>query len=306
MIKQIKRRDARAGSIKILQRRITYIENSNDPDHKGLVVYPSVNYNCASTTGQGFLEQCLKADELYRSSPQRHKGGRPSPRLFEEFIYSTPEGAHLNEMERKQTELTLVNTFARHSAVRLSWHVNETSGRCDLHLLVAAKNDDWPASLTISSQFGNGKAHIIATINRVSKAIIKSLNKTRPKKLKSAMEIHKERIGELTGKKKPTLALELAELGLAPDELRKSIEQLGYSVTRENETTISVKFPGGKRAHRYNKADLIKEIAEVPEKEITIETPVVTPVVTKKTPWIAPPQNWKKKKWKELDGPQIK
>ena len=264
MIKPIRRSPARAGSLKILRRRIIYIEDRTCEDHRGLVIYPAVNYNCAGPKGKDFEEQCLKTDELYRNSPERRKGGKPSKRLFEEFIWSSPEAANLTEPERKSTEITLVNAFARHSAVRLAWHENPETKRWDAHVLIASKNNDWPTRLTIYSQFGAGKKHIISVINRVSKDIIKSLNKTRPKKLKSAMEVHRERRRELTGKKTPSLAKELAKLNLAPDELAKGIKKLGYTITRDNENTISVKFPGNKRAHRYNKADLLREIAEVP------------------------------------------
>jgi hypothetical protein len=260
MIKQLKRLKVRASSLKTLQSRIVYLENQQHEDHQDVVVYPSVNYNCGGQPGKAFVNEVIKADELYFASPDRQKGGKPSTRLFEEFVYSTPMGAFLNANERKEIELSLVNSFARHAAVRLGWHVNETTGRSDLHILIAAKNNDWPAKLTLPSQFGHGKPCIISVINRVSKEITDNMNKTRPEKLKTAIEVHKEKEQLRTGKTH-NLAKELAPLGLAPDELREGIESLGYSVTRENENTISVKFPNSKRASRYNKHELIRAMA---------------------------------------------
>jgi hypothetical protein len=186
-------------------------------------------------------------------------------RLFEEFIYSTPKGANLTEAERESTELMLVNEFSRHAACRVAWHSNAETGRSDLHLLIASKNDDFPSTLTIWSKFGgSGKKNIITTINRLSKDIIKKLNKTRSKdkKLKSAPQVYRDNLE--TNKDIKSLAQELAELKLAPDELREGLETLGYEITRENDETVSVKFPGSLKAKRYNKANLFRDIAEIP------------------------------------------
>jgi hypothetical protein len=284
MIKPIKRSVSRASSVKILDKRIAYIVDPNVEEHKGLVIYEAKNYNCSGPDPEQFKAACLKADEEYHKSPERRKGGRASTRLFEELIYSTPPGAHLNALERTSIESTLVNTFSRHSACRFAWHANETTGRCDLHVLIASKNEGWPPALTLWAAFGGSKKpHIFATINRVSDAIIKDLNKTRKpsSKLKSAQTVHKERVASLKGKKHPSLAKELAKLGLAPDELAAGIRKLGYEITRENEKTISVKFHGKKKANKYNKAELLKDIADIP----------LEPLV----------KEWKPKKWKEKD-----
>lgn len=269
MIKPIKRSIGRAGSLKILKRRIDYLEDRNHADHQGLVIYSSKNYNCAGPKGADFQSQCLKSHKEYLSSPERSRGGKPNQRLFEEFIYSSPEGAHLNELERTAIEMTLVNNFARHSAVRCGWHVNEKSGRCDLHVLIASKNSDWPARLTIASEFGDGKKNIISVINRVSEEIILDLNETRATKLKSAMTVHRE-LQRTSGK--PSLAVELAKAGVEePEQLKGAIEGLGYEVTRESEETVSVKFPGKPRAKKYNKENLISNILDVRIEQMILE-----------------------------------
>lgn len=270
MIKPIKRSTGRAGSLKILKRRIEYLEDRNHADHQKLVIYNSVNYNCSGSSGKAFEVQCVKSDKEYLASPERSKGGKPNRRLFEEFIYSSPEGAHLNELERKAIELTLVNNFARHSAVRAGWHVNEKSGRCDLHLLIASKNSDFPARLTLSSEFGGGKKNIISVINQVSEEIILDLNETRETKLKSAMEVHREKKAALG---KPSLAVELAKKrGVEePEDIRKAIEDLKYEVTRDSDTHISIKFPGKVRAQKYNKDKLLSDIVSARVEQMMLE-----------------------------------
>lgn len=282
MIKPIKRSIARAGSLKILKRRVEYLEDRNHADHKKLIIYTSVNYNCAGPRGIDFEEQCLKAHKEYLSSPERSRGGKPNQRLFEEFIYSSPEGSHLNELERKAIELTLVNNFARHSAVRCGWHVNEISGRCDLHVLIAAKNSDFPARLTIASEFGDGKKNIISVINRVNEEIILDLNETRETKLKSTMQVYRERQASLG---KPSLASELAKAGVEePYQIRGAIEDLGYEVTRESEETVSVKFPGKLRAKKYNREKLLSDTVTARVEQMILESTIVKPVEPKDAP----------------------
>ncbi len=290
MIKPVRRTLSRASSVKILDARMAYIVDPNVQEHVGLVIYEAKNYNCAGPDPEHFKAACLKADEEYQKSPQRRKGGKPSTRLFEELIYSTPVGAHLNALERTSIESTLVNTFSRHAACRFAWHANETTGRCDLHVLIASKNEDWPPVLTLWAEFGGtGKPHIYATINRVSDAIIQELNKTRKPsdRLKSAQTVHRETVIAATGKKHPRLAKELASLSLAPEQLAEGIKKLGYEITRQNESTISVKFTGAKKANKYNKSKLLKDIASVP-----LDSPV---------------KEWKPKKKKkdkeDKDGP---
>lgn len=260
MIKPIRRSVSRAGSLKILQRRVAYLEDKTHKDHKDVTICRSLNYNCKGPKGKDFENQCVKTHNQYLASPERSRGGKPNKRLFEEFVYSTPEGAHLDEKERRNIEKLLVNSFAPHSAVRAGWHVNQSSGRCDLHLLFSSKNDDWPTGLTLASKFSNGKQNLISVINKVSEKIIQGFNKARPQKLKSAMTVNRERKAALYGKH-PNLVEELAKLFISPNELSKGIKDLGYEITRENDKTISIKFPTSKRACRYNKADLIREMA---------------------------------------------
>lgn len=269
MIKPIKRSNNRAGSAKVLRRRVSYLEDRNHKDHLNLTIFKSRNYNCEGPKGVDFEKQCLKTHKDYLTSPERSKGGKPSSRLFEEFVYSTPLAANLNEKERTFIERQLVNTFARNSAARAGWHVNKETGRGDLHLLIAAKDNDHPAKLTISSKFSNKKESIISVINRVSEEIILFLNDTRATKLKSAMQVFRER---RAARGRPSLASELAKLEVEePEQLRAAIESLGYEVTRNNDRTISVRFETSARAKKYNKENLLVDIVDARVEEMTRE-----------------------------------
>jgi hypothetical protein len=99
-------------------------------------------------------------------------------------------------------------------------------------------------------------------MDKLGTEIVKRLNKGRTpaKHLKSAEQVHKERFS----KHKRNLAAELAPLNKSPAELVDGIKELGYEVTRDNENNVSILFPGAKRPSRYNKDELLCQIAEIP------------------------------------------
>jgi hypothetical protein len=262
----ISRSKQRAKSQKVLRGRVSYLEDRNHESHKGKIIFPAQNLNCQSQSGEDFVSECVRTDEAYQES-RLGKPGRPSDALFVEIVYSSPTGAHLNDLERDSIAKIALNQFARNTACRYAWHVNEHTGRADLHCLLAAKDDDYPPRIALWRDFGGKKGkHLYASMDRLGTSIAKELNKKRSpeKHLKSAEQVHKENISKITGKKKLDLASELAPLKLSQAELVEGIESLGYEVTKETDTNVSVMFPGSKRAARFNKPDLLKRIAEIP------------------------------------------
>lgn len=269
MISLTTRCNQRASSKKVLRRRVAYLEDKAHESHRDKIIYPAKNYNCPDQTGEAFVNRCIALDADYQAA-RLGRPGRPSTSLFNEIIYSSDVGAHLTDLERESIELLTINEFARNTPCRVAWHVNQATGRADLHILAAAKDDDYPPKVSLWRSFGGSKGrHLYHTMDLVDARIAKQLNKSRSpeKKIRSARKAHKERVQELTGKKKPNLATELAPLELPMSGLRKGIEKLGYKVVKETDKNISVMFDGGKRPSRYNKVDLLKDIAKIPLKE---------------------------------------
>jgi hypothetical protein len=266
MISLTTRSPVRAASQKVLRRRVAYLEDRQHESHRDKIIYPARNYNCFGDDGEDFVQACIRTDDAYQAA-RLGRPGKPSKSLFNELIYSSDLGAHLTDLERESIELLTINEFARNTPCRTAWHTNASTGRADLHILAAAKDDDYPPRVSLWRSFGGSKGrHLYHTMDLVDARIAKQLNKVRPKekKIRSARKAHKQRIQTLTGKVKADLAKELAPLGLAMSELRKGIEKLGYKVLKETAKNISVLFAGAKRPSRYNKVDLIKKIAEIP------------------------------------------
>jgi hypothetical protein len=262
----ISRNKQRAKSQKVLRGRVAYLEDREHTAHIDKIIYPARNLNCPGPGGEDFVSECVRADEAYQLS-RLGKSGRPSSTLFIEIVYSSPTGAHLNDLERDSISAIALNQFARNTACRYAWHSNPKTGRADLHILLAAKDDDYPPRISLWRDFG-GKdgAHLYASMDRLGTTIVKDLNKKRSpdRQLKSAEQVHKEKVRKLTGKKKPDLAKELAPLNLSQAELVEGIKSLGYNVTKDTETNVSILFPGSKRAARFNKSELLRKIAAIP------------------------------------------
>jgi hypothetical protein len=257
----ISRNRQRAKSVKVLRGRVAYLEDQKHKSHVGKIIYPAHNLNCGAS-GEDFVAECVRADDAYQAH-RIGKRGRPADGLFIEIVYSSPTGAHLTDLERDSIAKISLNQFARNTACRYAWHVNSETGRADLHILLAAKDDDYPPKISLWRDFGgtNG-AHLYASMDRLGTSIVKDLNKGRSPEmqLKSAEQVHKERIIN----KKPDLAAELAPLNLSQAELAEGIISLGYDITKETDKNISVFFPNSKRPSRFNKSELLRKIAEVP------------------------------------------
>lgn len=276
----ISRSKQRAKSQKVLRGRVAYLVDQDHKAHVGKIIYPAQNFNCPGPDGEDFVSECIKADEAYQEA-RSGRPGKPSLALFVEIIYSSQTGAHLTDLERDSIAKIALNEFARNTACRYGWHINPETGRADLHILLAAKDDDYPPKIALWRDFGgkNGR-HLYASMDRLGTTIVKALNKKRSKdrQLKSAEQVHKERIKSITGKNKPDLAAELAPLSLSQAELVDGIKSLGYNVTKDTETNVSIMFPGSKRSARFSKSDLLRKIAEIP--------------------LLGPVKEWKPKKWK--------
>jgi hypothetical protein len=295
----ISRNKQRAKSVKVLRGRVAYLEDRDHKNHLGKIIFPAKNLNCPGSAGEDFVSECIRTDELYQAA-RLGRRGRPSETLFIEIVYSSPTGAHLTDLERTSVEAIALNNFGKNTACRYAWHVNGETGRADLHILLAAKDDDYPPKIALWRNFG-GKdgSHLYASMDRLGTTIAKKLNKERSpdRQLKSAEQVHKERIKEETGNKKPDLPAELAPLNLSQSELVEGIKSLGYDVTKETEKNVSVLFSDSKRPCRFNKAELLKRIAEVPVVE-----PKKKKTKEKELPKLSPPE-WKPKKWS--NGPTI-
>lgn len=260
----VPRSTAKASSPAELAERIAYISDPTNPSHKGKVIHPARNYNCSDNSPEAFQSAVHQVEDDYQRARQGKRGKR-SRRLFEEVIYSSPHGANLTPLERESVESMLINLIGRLTACRTAWHVDESTGRADLHVLLAAKTLDYPPRVTLWADFGGSEGqHIYAEFDKLDDLIIRQLNRAaeRKTKLKSASKIRKENAAKVIGKKSPLPAEIAAKLKstVSRDNIAANITALGHVVSKVTDRSISVVFKGRTKPRRYNIDDLLASI----------------------------------------------
>ena len=285
MIKLVPRSSRKASSKATLSELVDYISDAKHPYHLGKTILPAKNYNCPISSGDGsgdsFVSEVLRLDEAYRNYRSGRVGKR-SPRLLEEVIYSSPHGAHLTDLERASIEAMIIQQVGRSTACRAAWHLDMNTGRADFHVLLAAKNTDYPPRVTLWADFGgDGGRHIYAEFDKLDKEITTEINNNplRKTKVKSADQVRRESAEKAIGKKDP-LWKELADkypASVNDENIRQAIEILGYKVTKCTRRSVSIQFskedtgPKGKpvKARRYNIQELVDAV--IAEKELNLE-----------------------------------
>jgi len=267
----VDRSTSRASSLVVLGKRVFYISNPDDPNHAGRkkkLILGAQNYNVPDDdqSPEAFISAVVRTDTEYTEC-RTGKRGKCSRRVFEELIFSTEPGAWLTEEERDEIEKRIVSRFGGMSVCRTAWHIDEKTGRCDLHVLLSAKNLDFPPTMTLWAEFGGrGRDHLYAAMDSLDIEITRYLNRTPERqqaKLKSAQRRHRELTTEFLGKRTP-LDTELARFFLnrkRPGELDEKvlisgIKSLGHEIVGPIGRTVSIRFNGRKKLRRYNLTDL--------------------------------------------------
>lgn len=276
------RQAKRASSKVVLVARVVYISDPSHPDHSGKkkkTIYPARNYNVPGNdqSPEAFIREVVQLDNSYQDL-RFGKMGKGSSQLFGELIYSTEPGAWLTNEERDEIERRIVSRFGGMAVCRTAWHVDEKTGRCDLHVLISAKNLDYPPKMTLWAEFGGtDQDHIYAAMDSLDTEITRYLNRTperKKAKLQSAKRRHRNVAFEAIGPKQPiclTLAKHLFKTKMKPEEidekiLTTTIESIGHEVVGPIGRSASVIFKGRKRPRRFNLESLKDETIAILER----------------------------------------
>jgi hypothetical protein len=255
MIKLLRHSTRKASLKNHLVHRVNYIEDREHPNHADKEITCACNYRCGNSSSD-FINEVMSLDALYQLE-RKGRSGRPGRRLFEEIVYSSPAGARLEAHERKWIERKMVALVARKTACRVAWHIDHTTGRSDMHMLLAARTQTNPPATTIWSEFKESR-HIFVEFDRWDEGITTFLNSRRPASpLKTARNIRRAKYAP------EEIACELAKIAtrtVTPENLSELITKAGHKVVSQTERTICIIFKGRKRSLRYNSAKLAKEI----------------------------------------------
>jgi len=273
-----------AGNKAVLIRRVKYISDPHHRDHKNKKIRPARNYNIpgGDQSPEAFISEVVRLDDEYHRC-RLGKVGKRSRRLFEEIIYSSLPGANLTEDERATVEAMMIDGICRMAVCRPAWHIDERTGREDLHILLSAKNLAYPPQMTLWSVFGGSNGdHLYACMDALDSEIAHYLNLSPDRqtaKLKSAKKRYKENAFAVIGKQQP-LADELALYfykrkkpieEIEGEAIAKALKSLGHEAGRLTDRSVTVQFKGRKKRRRYNLPDLNDRV--LTELERLLENP---------------------------------
>jgi len=257
MIKLAKRSTKKACSPKELSRHVKYLENTEHKRHLEKIVLCARNYNCPGNSAREFIDEVMRLDARYRKF-RTGKPGRPGRRLFEEIIYNSPKGVQLSDQERGDVEKTVLDLIGNGTAFRVGWHIDKKTGRSDMHVLMASRNQAQTPAPTLWSRFQKSN-HIFVEFDLCDQLINQTLGKTRGIHIPTARQIRQSKYAPVP------LARELARIADGPvsmENLSSLITQAGHKVLSITERTICLILRGWERKLRYNFRKLIADINE--------------------------------------------
>lgn len=250
MIKRTRFSKSARASLARLVKRTEYLSNAEHKNHTGKLMHRPAFHGCVAGTVEAFLLKLFELYERYRDS-RRQKRGKKTKKLFEEFVYSSPEFANLTAAERRLVEEELISRVFHNVPVMTAWHEDPRNGRSDLHMLIGDYTDaDFPLVFT-SASYGHGGKNIILELERVEAEILKMLNRKRDveRQLLSAREVRRRAL-EKAGVK--TVGQKLAKSWDGRRAtLKKALEKLGYIVRHITDQTVTLAKNASSRGRRY-------------------------------------------------------
>ena len=136
---EYQRHKDKTASIADLLAHDKYLNNASHLDHAGYTMLPGKNYNCVGSTIDDLVAgvELAHANHIRRKNLLKHR--RRTSQLWGEAIYALDDGAYATAKERNKIEREYINRFFPDAACRATWHVNEETGACDLHIVFAHK-----------------------------------------------------------------------------------------------------------------------------------------------------------------------
>lgn len=290
MIKFVKRKAALKAKPRCLANRVRYIANQTHGHHLNKkVVMPSRNYGCRGESAVDFLTEAKEAFELGELRIKMGSGrGNPTPDLFLELIYASPEKSNPTAEERERIRTKLLAPF-RGCYIRDGWHAADLENPnrpkdCkdidDFHALISARDRFGNATM---NRFGDGKQTFKSWADSMDQEICDMLNSTRTVEFHPVHVLHRKNLGKRLGTKLTKLCQIIAQFtaesvtrfNLAeiighltkpsaknPKEMAQLAKIINDDLTFQDDKVVVVHFNGRKEPNRYRIKKLLLNIAE--------------------------------------------
>jgi len=262
MLKLVKRSVSDSSSLVVLKIRIVYLESKDHPNHKNKHVQVAKNHHLIDQSANAFIAATLLLRKKYTIS-RRGKCGKRTSKLFDEFIYRTPQKIKLTPKEKEKIALMIIKAVAPNCACRYGWHLGDDNSGDDLHVFSTAITMDEQPKVNLSSQFGSSQGKSIhGVLAKLDKKIAGLLqeNPEHTAPLATPIEI---RISKKARKKKGTkLANNLAKIkgDITSNNISQKIASLGHKVTKITKKGIVVIFKGSDKKYWHCLVKLFGDI----------------------------------------------
>ena len=289
MIKFVKRKAELKACPRCLANRVRYIANQGHNHHLNKkVVMPSRNYGCRGDSPLDFLTGAKEAYDLGQLRiKSRQGGGNPTPDLFLELIYASPDGSNPTAEEREWIRTKLLAPF-KGCYIREGWHAADLENpnrpkKCkdidDHHALISARDRFGNATM---NRFGDGKQTFKSWADAMDQEICDMLNATRTVEFEPVHVVHRENLGELLGTKltklfqliahstsvivtRANLAAVIEQLTKPSDKNPKEevpLAKVTNDLTLQDDKGVWVHYTGRQKPRFYRIEKLLLNIAE--------------------------------------------
>jgi len=227
-------------SIGAFQDYLDYLEDPTHEDHEGITLLPGRNYNCGPSR-EDLIAAVERMHENYIEIKDAKKHNRRTYNLWDEIIHNLGEGCYVTPEERDAIERRIIAKLCPDTPARATWHINEATGECDLHIVFAVKRPNGKLTL---ERTNIGLSKRLDALDQFAADLLNK-SKTKPKKRKdhieTCAEVAKKNSAEIAliyGRPKPVpLHVQIAYLaekeGLEEVEgyhLPGLLERLGYRI----------------------------------------------------------------------------
>jgi hypothetical protein len=241
-----------------VQRLVGYIGDAKHPNHADKIVSPLKFWHSAKACTPDAFAVCISLG-IIKANAAKAKG-RKIENLADHEIIRLPDWANLAVEERDFIETKIMAAYPSSPAAS-AWHIDSSTGSCDLHVLRANFVPQMPGRSR--RQRGNP----IRFLRSLCDDIHDELNRRRGARGAAHIETMIEvRRRKLKDRGLRSLAEQLSELTeIDWENLPKIIAELGHAVPRYNPArfTVSVLFYGGRKACRYDVRDLKEEVSKI-------------------------------------------
>jgi hypothetical protein len=133
-------------SIGAFQIYLDYLEDPTHEDHEGITLLPGLNYNCGPSRSD-LVAAVERMHENYIEIKDATNVNKRTHNLWDEVIVNPGEGCYITAEERGVIEREAISKICPDSPARATWHINEQTGKCDLHIVFAVKRPNGKLTL---------------------------------------------------------------------------------------------------------------------------------------------------------------